>query len=516
MRILAVIALVVVVDHCAVVNGQTPVVTEFQKLLASDGAPVDAFGRGVAVSGYVAVVGASLNDDLGSESGSAYVFRWNGVSWVEEQKLLASDGGSGHLFGYSVSVSGDVALVGAPTAGNGAVYVFRYIDGFWVEEQMLSPSDVSISIGADLSLSDGIALVGGYDAAGSGVACVFRWDGSVWSEEQTLVASDAEDDDYWSISVAVDGNVAIVGANRDDDGGTDSGSAYLFRWDGIAWVEEQKIVASDGAANDWFGQSVALSGDLVVVGAHGDDDSGEGSGSAYMFRWDGMAWVEEQKLLASDGATSETFGFSVAASGSTAVVGAHGGGFSGTQPGSAYKFEWDGSVWTEVEKLVSSDGSALDALGNEVVISGDVILANAVADDDLGPTSGSVYVFFVPDCDEDGVDDRDQILADPSLDSNGNEILDGCETPFSRGDANGDGQFNIADPIATLTHLFGGLELDCRSAADINDDDALDLADAIFALLVQFTGGVAISPPFDCGIDPTPGPLQCLEFLACP
>ncbi len=213
-------------------------VTEF-KLLASDGAEDDGFGHSVSISGDVALVGARGNDDKGSRSGSAYVFRWNGSSWVEEQKLLASDGTAGDHFGESVSISGDVALIGAP------------------EEDKIVP--------------------------GPGKAYVFRWNGSNWVEEQKLLASDGAVDDGFGLSVSISGDVALLGVAEENKIVPGPGKAYVFRWNGSSWVEEQKLLASDGAPDEEFGISVSMSGDVALVGAPEDEKNVPGSGKAYVY-----------------------------------------------------------------------------------------------------------------------------------------------------------------------------------------------------------------------------------------
>jgi hypothetical protein len=166
---------------------------------------------------------------------------------------------------------------------------------------------------------------------------VFRFDGTTWNEEAKLTASDGAAGDRFGFSVSVSGDVAIVAAFLDDDAGTDSGSAYVFRFDGAAWNEEAKLAASDGAADDHFGISVAVSADVAVAGANADDDAGLQSGSAYVFRFDGTAWNEEAKLNASDGALGDLFGGAVAVC-ETAVIGATGDDDAGTNSGSAYVF----------------------------------------------------------------------------------------------------------------------------------------------------------------------------------
>jgi hypothetical protein len=269
---------------------------EEAKLLASDGAEDDIFGVSVSIDGDTAVIGAYGDDDNGPGSGSAYVFRHDGNASVEEAKLLASDGGWGDCFGISVAISGGTAVIGAH---------------------------------------------GGDDNGdNSGSAYVFRHDGTGWVEEAKLLASDGEEGDLLGWSVSISADIAVIGAWRDDDNGEYSGSAYVFRRVGSNWVEEAKLLASDGAAEDWFGYSVSISGDAAVIGAHGGDDSGDNSGSAYVFRHDGSGWVEEAKLLASDGAEDDRFGRSVSISEDTAVIGVPQDRDNGWYSGSAYIFRY--------------------------------------------------------------------------------------------------------------------------------------------------------------------------------
>lgn len=164
-------------------------------------------------------------------------------------------------------------------------------------------------------------------------------------EHHELLASDGRARDVFGSSVAVSGDVALVGARWDNPKGSLSGSAYAYRYDGASWVEEQKLLASDGAAFDQFGISVAVSGDVAVIGAWLDDDNGSESGSAYVYRYDGASWMEEQKLLASDGATEDEFGHSVAVSNDVALVGAPSDGDKGEWSGSAYVYRYDGASW---------------------------------------------------------------------------------------------------------------------------------------------------------------------------
>ena len=235
------------------------------KLLASDGATFDYFGSSISVSGdgSTIVVGAYADDDKGNASGSAYIFDRDGN---ELGKLTASDGAAGDFFGRSISVSGDGS---------------------------------TIVVGAYLDDDDGTGFTD------SGSAYIFDRDGQQLAK---LTASDAAANDFFgsSISVSGDGSTIVVGAHIDDDNGSGSGSAYIFDRDGN---ELAKLTASDGAMGDLFGYSISVSNDgsTIVVGAVRDDDNGSGSGSAYIFDRDGN---ELAKLTASDGSANDEFGYS--------------------------------------------------------------------------------------------------------------------------------------------------------------------------------------------------------------
>ena len=324
---------------------------EDAKLVASDGATDDYFSVSVSLSGDRLVVGAHGDDDLGNASGAVYVFAWDGSAWVEEIKLTASDGGEGDVFGGSVSLSGNRLVVGAKGDG-------------------------------DLGNS-------------SGSAYVFAWDGSAWVEEAKLNASDGAPGDRFGASVSLSGDRLLVGAYGDDDFGSNSGSAYVFAWDGSAWVEETKLNGFNAGQSDFFGLSVSLSGDRLVVGARGYGYSDQGA--AHAFAWDGSAWVEETMLLASDGTPGDYFGYSVSLSGDRLVVGAlFGDDYPGSDWGSAYVFAWDGSEWVEETKLNASDGAQGDNFGESVSLAGNRLVVGGRHSDVLGPNSGSAYVFSYP------------------------------------------------------------------------------------------------------------------------
>ncbi|WP_433928223.1 kelch repeat-containing protein [Sorangium cellulosum] len=281
--------------------------TQQQKLIASDGAVYDGFGISVALSGDTALVGA-YNDEAGTNAsqGSAYVFTRTDGRWTEQQKLNPSDDVVYHRFGISVALSGDTALVGAynddvgTNASQGSAYVFRHTGGRWAQQQRLIASDGAADdvFGISVALSGDTALVGAYsDDIGrnvnQGSVYVYtrayiagaRVRGGVWTQQQKIIASDGAVNDMFGISVALSEDTALVGAYSDNvETNVSQGSAYVFTRTGGVWTQQRNLTASDGAADDWFGTSVALSGNRALVGAYSDDvEANADRGSAYIF-----------------------------------------------------------------------------------------------------------------------------------------------------------------------------------------------------------------------------------------
>ena len=352
-------------------SAEAALLSEVKKLLASDAQAEDFFSVGVAVSGDTAIVGASGEDAAGSFAGAAYVFQRDegGTdNWGEVKKLTASDAQAGDAFGFSVAISGDTAVVGALNEGAaafdaGAAYVFGRNEG-----------------GADN-----------------------------WGEVKKLTASDAEISDAFSRSVAVSNDTAVVGAPAEDTGGDRAGAAYVFgRNEGGAdnWGEVKKLTAFDAQAGDRFGHDVALSGDTTVIGAYNEDAGGgpfDEFGAAYVFERDQGGvdnWGEVKKLTASDAQANDEFGFSVAISGETAVVGARGEDAGGSSAGAAYFFQRDqggADNWGQLKKLTASDAQAGDLFGGIVAVSGETAVVAAVSEDAGGSSAGAAYIFQEPE-----------------------------------------------------------------------------------------------------------------------
>lgn len=384
-------------------------------LYPDDPSVFDSFGLSVSIFENTAIVGAPR--DPGHDwNGAAYIYRFDPVTdaWHEEIKLSSSDGEPGDDFGYSVGLFGDVAVVGAHEDddngyASGSAYVFRFDPGTatWIEEAKLLPSDGAASsyFGCAVAIHGDRVVVGALgdrvNNVKTGSACIFRIDpgSGTWKEEAKLLASDGAESDEFGNSVAIQGDVAVVGAPFDDVWGANFGSVYFFRFDPVSgtWTERTKLLPADGMASDFFGESVALFGDVAVIGATGDDSNGEFHGSAYVFRHDPVSGtlIEEAELFASDGASGDIFGMSVAVHDECIVVGARGDDDNGSRSGSAYLFRFDpvSGSWIEEDKLLPANGTYYDQFGCSVALSGQTALIGAPGHSQSFPESGLAYIF---------------------------------------------------------------------------------------------------------------------------
>ncbi|MDM8540185.1 FG-GAP repeat protein [Desulfococcaceae bacterium HSG9] len=374
------------------------------RISADDGAEDNRFGASAAISGNYAIVGADGDDDNGTASGSAYIFYRSGTLWTQQAKLTASDGAAEKRFGCAVAISGDYAIVGAygdNTGGNnsGAAYIFYRSGTLWVQQAKLTASDGATEkrFGFAVSVSDDYAIAGAYgdDAKGdnSGAVYIFYRSGATWTQQAKLTASNALANDRFGYAAAISGDYAVVGADGDDDNGNDSGSAYIFYRSGTSWTQQAKLTAGDAAADDNFGHSVAISGAYAVIGAVYDDDNETDAGSAYIFHHYGHTWQQQAKLTANDAASDGHFGVSVAISDDNVLVGADGDDDNGSASGAAYIFYRSGTAWAQQAKLMASDGATDDMFGNSVAISDGYAIAGVFGDDHNGSNSGAAYIY---------------------------------------------------------------------------------------------------------------------------
>ncbi|MCH7848925.1 MAG: PKD domain-containing protein [Planctomycetes bacterium] len=394
---------------------------EFVKVLSTPGAPMAYFGWAADMSadGNTALVGAIWDEAAGAFSGAAYVFVREGSTWKQQAMLLGADAASGDQFGDSVALSadGNIAVVGATTDDNeagehaGSAYVFSRRGSVWSQEAKLRASDaaeedhfgqsVGISAKGDLVV---VGAVWDDDACeddrhcDSGSAYVFVRRGKIWVEQAKLIPSDGASNDFFGSSSAVSGdsNTIVIGAM----GSGSSGAAYLFVKNGATWTATQKLTPSDGGIGDRFGKACDLSADgsSVLVGAAEADMPGAcRAGAAYIFARQGLVWIEQAKLTASKpvGAASLGYALTLSPDGETALIGARTDDGEIPNSGSAYLFVRRGSIWSEQVRITASDPEQFDAFGNAVAMSADASTAiiGAPRGDDQGLDSGFAYVF---------------------------------------------------------------------------------------------------------------------------
>ncbi|MBL7784175.1 MAG: HYR domain-containing protein [Saprospiraceae bacterium] len=381
--------------------------TDFLSIeLATDGAAGDWYGNSVDVDGSRAIVGAPYDDNgKGTNSGAAYILEKDVLgNWTQVAKLVVPDGDADDLFGNSVAIDGNLVIVGANKyAGKGAAFIFSGSGATWTLAKKLIASDGAANddYGISVDITGTHAIVGAdLDDVESKVdqGSVYIYSAaSSWGAEVKRTASDGGTNDNFGISVGLDGNNAVVGSRYDDDFGVNSGAAYIFGKDqGGAnnWGQMTKLTASDASAGDYFGSSVAISGNQVIVGSYLDDYSLiNNAGSAYVFQGSGASWPEVAKLVPSDATTSDQFGSSVSIEAGIALVGSQFDDDMGTNSGSAYVFT-EGSGWAQVNKLTGASVAANDNFGHSVAIGGYSIVIGAYKDD-VGAAldQGSAYFF---------------------------------------------------------------------------------------------------------------------------
>ncbi len=369
-------------------------------LIHNDPAP-DALGQALAFDGDSLIAGAPSKN---SARGAAYIFK--SIPTNGQLKLVPPEVFVNPLFGNALAISDDTTAIG----GNLGVYIYtRHGGENWEFTQKLTTinengNTTSIQPGSSLAFSGNMMIVGGRgsrinSANLRGAVLIYtRDENGIWIERQRLLASDGAAGDQFGSSVAASGNILVIGASNDTVGSNSTqGSAYVFTFDGANWTEQAKLTASDGAANDLFGNDVAISGDTVVIAAENKEvGSNSAQGAAYVFTRSGSNWIQQQKLLASDGAGNYRFGASTAIEGETIVIGSSQASI-GNIPfqGAAYVFTRTGSTWSERQKLFDPNGVVGDQLGIDVAISGNRIFAGA-SGADFPPnwtTMGTIYVF---------------------------------------------------------------------------------------------------------------------------
>lgn len=425
---------------------------ETLQLVPSDGLANDWFGVSVAISGTNVIVGADGDDDHGAGSGSAYLF--DATTGRQIAKLLPFDGDTLDRFGRFVAISAKFAIVASPYdddngKSSGSAYLFDATTGEYLTKIVPEDNAERDRFSHSVAICGDTAILGAHDDddidTDSGSAYVF--DVAIGEQIAKLLPADGAADDEFGYSVGISGSTAIVGTWLDDDNGINSGSAYLF--DVTTGQQIAKLLPNDGAADDRFGNAVAIYGSTAIVGAYLDDDQGSESGSAYLF--DVTTGEQIVKLLPKDGAAGARFGVSVAISGSTAIVSAYLDDDQGSNSGSAYVF--DVTSGQQIAKLLPSDGAIEDWFGISVSISDSTAIVGSYFADNGATDSGSAYLFEI-DADEP------------------------CDPPA---DFNCDGVVNASDLFLLLDN-WGTCPRGEICAGDLNDDGTVNVADLLLLL----------------------------------
>lgn len=402
-----------------------PIWKQQAKLAAADGAAFDSLGFSLALSGETALVGAQSVDvtGAGSNDGAAYVLVRDPDrgTWTQQARLVAGDPAAGDLAGFAVSLFGDTALVSAHMADpggvsqSGAAYVFvrNPNQGTWAQQAKLVADDRLSGdlFGRAVAVSGDTALIGAnqVDAGGnnrSGAAYVFLRNPAtgVWAQQRPrLVPTDSASGDEFGVSVSVSPDTALVGAYlAGSPGKAEAGAAYVFVRNPASgsWVQQAKLLADDGAGGDHFGLSVALSGDIALVGAPDADPGGRASaGAAYVFVRNPASgvWTQQAKLVSGDGMASDIFGSAVALSGNRAAVTARLATFDGqATTGVAYVFARapGQGPWVPEARLGAADAAAGDSTAFGLALAGDTLGLGASGADIEGKLdAGASYIF---------------------------------------------------------------------------------------------------------------------------
>jgi hypothetical protein len=316
-------------------------------------------------------------------TGAAYLFeRSSDGAWLPKKQFLQNDAMPGDDFGYSASMNANIIIVGAPfskrgsvTTGSASVFERQGAEGEWVEQTRLTPEKnwAYGLFGAAVATDGNRVVVGGFDMGPrkEGLVQVYSKREGTWIMEAVLSASDRAQYAQFGVSVAIDGDTLLVGAVADEAQGVGAGAAYVFVYENGQWVEQAKLLASQGDEFDFFGHSIDLHEDTAVVGAYLDEqwEGAEMTGSAYVFSRNGSTWREQARLLPSDMGLGGAFGISVALNAETVMVGAYQDGDKGTNAGAVYVFRAEGNVWRETVKLHLKEAMAGDEFGYSVDIS---------------------------------------------------------------------------------------------------------------------------------------------------
>ncbi len=388
------------------------------KLVASDGERDDEFGFSVSIDSDVAIIGSRYEDQMGNNAGAAYIFQREAAGWVEVEKLTASDGEAEDEFGYSVSIRGDFIIVGAKGEDEkgldaGAAYVFQKNAQGWQEVKKLTASDGvgGANFGWSVSINGDSAFVGAYKAdteecggllgVCDGAVYICHRDSGEWNEAQRISAGPESSAYSFGKSLSVRGDKMIVGASWGymSDRLESAGAAYMFHREGTDWIRSQELFAADRGSFTYFGGSVSTSGDYTFVSATGESTAGSDYGSVYVFHKGVVEWEQIKRLRPTYDPRGADFGCSVSISGEFAVIGAcllH-SEYPPDETGVVYLLHNGTEGWASVSSLAAPDGESLDRFGQAIDINGSNVIVGARWKDETDIDTGAAYIFELSD-----------------------------------------------------------------------------------------------------------------------
>lgn len=474
-------ASVAAVTAASVLHGQATVAPD-QSVGASDAQPYDALGYGIAVDGTMMLVGSRGSDSIALNGGAVYAFSRGTSGWVQFQKLVFTSALAGDEIGTAIALKGTVGAAGAPLRGaGGSVFALRFDGGAWFP--VVELSDASAGANAEFGSSvacsaDTIAV--GAPASTEGVGAfagrvrLFNRVGTQWVTDGLLRATYPDPGDRFGFAVAMDGDWLAVSAPGDDDAAINAGAVWLYRRTRGQYDLVQKLIppppagANGGAA---YGQSVAISGGSLVVGATLLDAAGTDSGAAFHYDLTASGATLRATMLPPPGSAGAQFGFSVATDGTSVVVGAPGLNVGGQLRGGAFLYL---GTPTSNGVLAPVSSSSMLLTGTRVAITASSVIASApTAASGVVTSAGRLYVLDrTRDCNASGVPDAIEIANGSLVDGNGDGVPDSCQCVA---DITGDRFVNAAD-LSVLLGFWGSTNPPLPSV-DINRDGIVGPAD---------------------------------------
>jgi hypothetical protein len=408
---------------CATMLFAQTITNEDYSIFADDGANNDHYGTCVSLYTNYAVVGAPEDDNAnGVDAGAVYVYVYDPINdeWDPDVKIIASDGDAGDAYGRQVCIyKDDVIIVGAHNNTHsgltqaGAVYIYRRdTNGVWNETKITADDAAAYDhFGRAVSIWNNYAIVGALDedsqGSNAGAAYIYEYSGGLWDEMQQIFGISIGAGDNFGQSVAINGTMAVIGAMYDDDNGTNAGAAYVFSYS-TSWIEKAKLEASDGAANDWFGNSVSISvtrtfGIDIAISAMMEDQAADNAGAVYVFHHDGTNFVQAQKLVPEEYEAASDLYSVVGIVADFLIVGSYQNNATATDAGMAYLYQFDSgtSTWeviTNNSYLQPSGASSGDWTGRWAALSYDcrAIVGSPMDHNNSLTDAGAAYIFDLP------------------------------------------------------------------------------------------------------------------------